>query len=265
MGMIIEPNPCRKGNVSGCRMLDIQRRVLNSGGRATTRLTGGANGNIASFETDTAAHRIKGFYAGGQCLDSNGIVVFHQVQGSRMRAPHHENIAPMLELGVERDYNDIGESGPRAVGLVDRGIWGIILERIDYKLNPRESLSDEDIEDQHRRRVYGYFFDSTVNSPNDFWQIVAFSGLAGEIPGEVIPKFLDTLARCLTPSFSLFALPPRLQNGNLVTGLVKVPLDGVFQPSCLRWPEDQMLVQQLKQRGINVEEAYKAGKYTFSV
>jgi hypothetical protein len=272
---------CGAGKTRGCNLIGVQKRIAETQHRLTTRvgkldikrLSDPTTAVIKGFylrPEDCADGR--GVVVFRKVQLSMGVV---DVQ--------HRQIAEDMGLRVENDNQMILDSGAETgfFRLVDRNVWGFLLlplvlrsspilrthdsflfdERPGYSLQVSDryvglaranGMADlTGIEDISQRTAYKFwgqkmyaFMYSATDHIGTVWAVQTLAGLTGPIPFRHVNEFLLVLARHVSPDFTVFRFLPDRQGKE---GIDKRRLDiapyDVKYPSCLRWPEEMMLVK----------------------
>ncbi len=248
---------CAAGKTDGCKILEIQRKILTNR-RLSTRLS---RINIDNF-TFSSPEMIKGLYIQGLCPTSSGIVVFMEV-GNR-RDMQHADIAYEAGYNIyHRGGGYCGDSGEE-VGipeLIEHTAWGFVLSQRREGINSDPAADWRATEGLQRNSIYGLIHGSTKTTDTVF-SVMPHSGLTGNMPVGFRDRFLKTLARSISPHFSLLCAPPRDSN-KTAWEIIQLPVEEVIAPTCLRWPSEEMLVHQLMQSGEDVRTRYL--EYGFAI
>ena len=270
---------CRAGKITGCRLLATQKRIAQTRDRLTTRVS---KMNVYLL-SDPRTAGIKGFYIPPiECAEGQGVVALGRVQlNMGVVEIQHNRLAGRLGFSVVSDTDFLSDSAD-PIGnfrLAEPDIWGFILLPIIFPSEPSCKFEQSrvinnlpgysvDVSSQYvglvkengmagldkvkelqprtaekfwAEKIYGFMYSATDHI-GTVWAVKTMAGLTGPIPYREVGKFLNVLARHVSPDFTILKFL-RNVDGSLDKEEVNVARNESVYPSCLRWPEEMMLIK----------------------
>ncbi len=274
---------------SGCRLIGLRDHVVDHTDLLTTRPS-----KLTIRQLASPSSVIKGLYYPPGCSQGQGVVAFsRRISDGIINEKSHTDIANDLGLLVRTGTASIGDGSGVKTGarnLMDPDIKGFILHPINVEVSQKTALliptmaefgimTVEDtnlqtllftqVEFMAKRDIIAIMY---VNSPHmsGMWAVAPKSGLTGMILFHERDAFLKTLARHVSPDFTILRFFERdiktfrrrfygqfdnmggtsvdelaeqkVSDGSVVLQepIVVTP-EEVQHPSCLRWPKEMML------------------------
>lgn len=289
--MALNIPPCQAAKSAGCRLLAVQQRVMNSMQRVATRVT---RMNINMLKNPGSGVIKGLWLTSKDCSYNRGLIIFGRPAISMGRMDYqHKDLAVSIGLRLERDREAFSDSGYQAgiTTLAEKDVWGFALIPVRFRsgnslqsylssdgmannyelIVPKSTtqlicsedkvrLNEAGIEDIGQRtavkfwrqRIYGFMY-SNIEDIGTVWVVKTAAGLTGVMPYFHVLQFMNDLARYVSPHFAVFRFMPT-DRQKLVKERIAVSDEDVAYPSCLRWPAEFMLVNQLTEQAGNLDK-----------
>ncbi|MBU0671852.1 MAG: hypothetical protein KJ732_02360 [Candidatus Margulisbacteria bacterium] len=153
-----------------------------------------------------------------------------------------ENNVLSSSTNLQSDHDRGGyvlDVSDKHVGLIAEG--GLV----GLDQNGVENIGEQTARRFWREKIYAFMY-SREDAFGMVWGIKTVAGLTGPVPYVLVNEFLSDLARFVAPHFTILKfMPVPNSSSGMLKERINIKDEEAREPSCLRWPEDLMLLNQL--------------------